>query len=181
MSRFIKVFAHHHNRLSFSGGPGSPREAWVAVDQIHDLVQQAGTSRVRKELEAHEYEKDNPDHFESQGKKWSYIDSFDLHSGGAGPPLHVAGLASEFVEQVTACRTAMLKADALAVDAARADRDAKLTRLTDRGVWQPGEQYEQLDVVAHPQDVSQKLVALQGSKSTSILVLRNRTYWCVLA
>ena len=58
------------------------------------------------------------------------------------------------------------------------DEDGDVLQLNDRGVWLPGESYVQLDVVKHPEDVSKRYVALQASKSTSVLVLANTGYWC---
>ena len=51
-----------------------------------------------------------------------------------------------------------------------------------RGTWAPGRKYEQLDIVAHPDDVSEIYVALAGvdNKSTAKLILKNKKFWCKL-
>lgn len=50
-----------------------------------------------------------------------------------------------------------------------------------RGTWEPGGKYAQLDVAAHPDDVSKRLLAVQPSQSTSKAVLANTAFWCPLA
>ena len=60
------------------------------------------------------------------------------------------------------------------------DEDNNDMCLNDRGVWLPGESYVRLDVVGHPDDVSDKYMAVASSKSTSVLVLANNGYWCRL-
>ena len=52
-------------------------------------------------------------------------------------------------------------------------------KLTDRGTWTSGEQYEQLDLVKHPTS-AKRFLALRASKSNSALVLNNEKFWCEL-
>ncbi|MXY96387.1 MAG: hypothetical protein F4Z29_01240 [Gemmatimonadetes bacterium] len=84
------------------------------------------------------------------------------------------------LDTVMARISAALEAGKACCDVSADDEDDDAPQLNDRGVWLPGESYVQLDVVKHPEDVSKKFIALQPSKSTSVLVLANTGYWCKL-
>ena len=51
-------------------------------------------------------------------------------------------------------------------------------KITDRDVWRPGEAYAVLDLVAHPDDVSRRLLAVTASQSIDKTILANRKIWC---
>ena len=82
----------------------------------------------------------------------------------------VFGTATEWVARIEAA----ILADRRAALPAPAPDPLK---ITDRGAWQPGENYVRLDLVGLPTDVSRKFLCIQNNRSTSDGVLTNAEFW----
>ncbi len=80
----------------------------------------------------------------------------------------VDGLATDWLEKI---------ADAVAEPEPEPVEDDGL-KITDRGVWLPGETYYRFDLVGNPDDVSEKYLALKESQSTSPAILQNSKEFC---
>ena len=86
----------------------------------------------------------------------------------------VDGLATDWLEKIQA---AIAAEAALHHPVPEPVEDDGL-KITDRGVWLPGETYYRFDLVGNPDDVSEKYLALKESQSTSPAILQNSKEFC---
>lgn len=169
MSRFLKIERQLDSDPTFG-------TRWINVHQIDEIYD----AEPRQAVDA--------------GGNFIYVDgdqnkhvmvprvAIVWHYGGAyhqvSEKFLVDGSAEEVLKKVT---------DAIAADLASGhpkapepEPDPNDTPTRWRDTWKPGETYVQLDVVAHPDDVRRRFIAMQGSMSTSVLVLSNTAFWCEL-
>ena len=146
-------------------------------NSIVKIVQLVGEKRLYVPLEDGEtYDSDNPEHVHA---KYKYAESCEIVVGETdldeGYAVRVLGKAADLVVQVETCSIE------LAVKTDKAIRIGRtgVIELTDRGSWTSDTQYARYDVVEHPSSEEQFL-AVAPSKAPSILILRNKAFWCRL-
>ena len=169
---------------------GSGREApyefhhgqthYIRASEIKELCEVVGNKRLRKEIPAQEYTSIAPDdrfvdRSANPDRYYKYVPTTEIAvafvGGGTDRSVydfHVGFLAAEPVAALKA------RIDAIEFPPAPAPEGPQ---IRDRGPWQPGESYDTFDMVANPDDVSKKLLALKPSRSTSKLVLSNKIFW----
>ena len=99
--------------------------------------------------------------------------------------IHFAGNASGptdsghyEVEDITAAKfAAQVEA---ATEPAAGSPSAAAFPIKWRGQWESGEAYKTWDAVAHPDDSTRRLIALEDNQSTSVLALANSRFWADL-
>ena len=168
MAKFLKITGWEGHAI----GGVKPRHRWIGIDTIDEIVPDERPTRyydsAGKKVKAKDGELADED-------GWLLVYRCEIAVHGEHPPgstkvshgrFHVDCDAESLVAEIEAL---------LAPPPAPAEDE--LT-LNDRDVWWPGESYQTLDLVKHPEDVSKTFLALQPSKSTSALVLANSTFWC---
>ena len=177
MSRFLKIRGFHvgHQHSTSGSGDGlNPKEkpvtSFVNIYNIDEICD--GTPIPRRD-DAGEVVKDEDDKPIFAPHVWLKM-LHPFNTANSGDSYAIAYWIVEGDAQSWAARVEeAILADRRALQPAE---DGGL-KITDRDVWRPGESYEPFDLVAHPDDVSKKLVALRPSQSTSPAVLTNSKFW----
>ena len=178
MSRFMELEPIAFSGDHYSEAPGNNDHylghhpiRWLSIYHVDEIIPATHTYKYYDAEEKKE---------KSETRKATYL--IKHHAGAAEGDsrqdnrdtwVKVWGEAKDWVKRID---------DAIDADMAahhpEPEEEGDSLKVNVRGVWLPGELYAPLDLVQHPDDVSNEYMCTQESKSTDKETLTNTKFWC---